>query len=173
MNVGAVKCWGHDRNGGLGRGYLLPAPAIAVTPADVCERYDARRGVCERSLMGVTAVSAGYAHTCAVTETGRAMCWGENVSGQLGNGCHVPEYPFPPVRDGHPTPGDVLGSGKSPPGDASHNYAVTSIDAQLVLQFDAGLILGLPCPSSADFDADRRLSAIDASLILQRSAGLI
>ena len=32
----------------------------------------------------VTAITAAYSHTCAVAD-GRAYCWGENYSGQLGN----------------------------------------------------------------------------------------
>src|SRR5262249_55740843 len=33
-----------------------------------------------------TSVSRGWRHTCAVAEDNAAYCWGENDSGQLGNG---------------------------------------------------------------------------------------
>lgn len=42
--------------------------------------------------MGVSnaiSVSAGYGHSCAVLNDGSVMCWGENGSGQLGDGTTV------------------------------------------------------------------------------------
>ena len=35
---------------------------------------------------GVAAVAAGENHSCAVTQSGGATCWGDNSVGQLGDG---------------------------------------------------------------------------------------
>ena len=48
-----------------------------------------------------------------------------------------------------------------------------SIDAALILQFDAGLITSLAHPGNADINQDGRINSIDAALILQFDAGLI
>jgi hypothetical protein len=59
------------------------------------------------------------------------------------------------------------------PGDVNCDGTVDAIDAALVLQFSAGIILPLPCFGQADVNQDGSIDPIDATLILQYVAGLI
>ena len=58
-------------------------------------------------------------------------------------------------------------------GDADCDGLVTSIDAVVVLQADAGLLNSVFCFGAADVNENGDLNALDAVLILQFVAGLI
>ena len=71
--AGGALCWGDNSSGALGNG----AAIISSTPIVVTGLS---------SGVAAIATAAGAYHTCAVTTAGGALCWGNNGSGQLGNG---------------------------------------------------------------------------------------
>ncbi len=77
--------------------------------------------------------------------------------------------------DPSPTPKPTETPGAPPKllGDANCDGYVNSVDAALILQFDAHLIDSLPCQDSADANGDGFINSIDAAIILQRDAGLL
>ena len=70
---GEARCWGANDKGQLGRdipatGSFIPTPPAGLPPGGI-----------------VSHIAAGAAHSCAIVD-GNVWCWGDNGSGQLGNG---------------------------------------------------------------------------------------
>lgn len=58
-------------------------------------------------------------------------------------------------------------------GDVSCDGRTNSVDAALILQYDAGLTTSFRCPDSADVNADGSVNGLDAAVVLRLEAGLI
>ncbi len=68
---GGVWCWGNNSNGQLGDGttaHRQVPTQVSGIPGDI------------------VSISAGGEHSCAVTGSGAAWCWGTNQNAQLGSG---------------------------------------------------------------------------------------
>lgn len=81
---GQAYCWGWNQFGQLGDG----TTDSRLTPVSVAG-----------GLLFATVATGGGSHTCGVTPTGEAYCWGQNDYGVLGNGnttdSHVPVAVYP------------------------------------------------------------------------------
>jgi len=79
---GAVWCWGDNMHGELGdgTGTSSASPVQAVLSGSNT----------------ATDIAAGRQHVCAVQSDGAVWCWGDNSSGQLGDGTH--NQSLTPVR---------------------------------------------------------------------------
>ena len=71
---GAGLCWGSNRQGQLGRGGVPNLPRLSAAPGLVVGGHTFQ------------AIGVGGTHACGVTTVGDTFCWGQNFTGQLGDG---------------------------------------------------------------------------------------
>jgi alpha-tubulin suppressor-like RCC1 family protein len=80
LQGGTARCAGWGAEGQLGNGELGVSASRDVFEPVIS---DASSGA---PLTGITAISVGYLHACALLQTGEARCWGNDELGQLGDG---------------------------------------------------------------------------------------
>jgi alpha-tubulin suppressor-like RCC1 family protein len=103
---GGAKCWGLNQYGQLGNG----TKTSSSTPVNVSGLSS-----------GVSSISAGYIHTCALTTSGGAKCWGNDALGELGDGTHA-EAHSPVSVSGFSSGGAAISAGRG----IAHTCAVTT-----------------------------------------------
>jgi alpha-tubulin suppressor-like RCC1 family protein len=96
MGVGIAYCWGDASRGQVGDGTTGSAAACPdgfggcrLTPTAVS------------GGLTFTDLAAGNKHTCGLTSSGQAYCWGDNGFYQLGNGTSTASSTPVPVGGGH------------------------------------------------------------------------
>jgi alpha-tubulin suppressor-like RCC1 family protein len=77
---GSVKCWGHNSYGQLGIGSSTTKGDNAGEMGASLPAVDLGAG------RTATMITAGWFFTCARLDNGDVKCWGDNSSGQLGQG---------------------------------------------------------------------------------------
>lgn len=77
---GSVSCWGYGENG------ILGAPATAQCRDGMNTNTCSLRPQAIPTLVRVTSLAAGLAHTCALLDDASVECWGFNPYGAIGDG---------------------------------------------------------------------------------------
>jgi alpha-tubulin suppressor-like RCC1 family protein len=120
---GAVKCWGSDGYGQRGDG----SNSQSLVPVEVSGLGS-----------GVRAITTGADHTCALTDDGAVLCWGDNWYGQSGGGTPCDSSDVP-VRVDFATPSSSSSPTDAPRGALSHATGPTDV----VLRFGDGAVVGV------------------------------
>jgi alpha-tubulin suppressor-like RCC1 family protein len=84
---GVAYCWGNGTSGQLGNN----AASNQLLPVQVLDSGG------NPNTLRFSSISAGSAHTCALTPAGVAYCWGRAINGELGNFTDTVNKNFPVI----------------------------------------------------------------------------
>ena len=117
---GAAKCWGTNEYGELGIGTQTPWELSPVQVSGLTS--------------GIVGVAAGWYHACAVTNAGAVLCWGNNSSGELGDGTNNPHLT--------PEPSHLTAGARGLDLGSHHSCAITAGGAVRCWGFNGNGALG-------------------------------
>ena len=120
---GQVYCWGSNEFGQLGQG--------TSTGPSTCSNGEACSPTPVEVLTNAIQVAAGDSANCAVLQGGTVECWGDNTSGELGNGAEYTGSGNPPCYNGSvcsysPVPVSGISSATQIASDGSGDCALLS-----------------------------------------------
>jgi alpha-tubulin suppressor-like RCC1 family protein len=126
---GTVWAWGSNRNGELGYSTATTTCLGSNPPTYTCSavpgQVQADLGHGASAMTGITAISAGLAHSLALQADGTVLGWGYNFHGQLGNGNNIDQQTASYVVTLIPA-GAIFGSVTSISAGGAHSTAVKS-----------------------------------------------
>ncbi|MEP7154482.1 MAG: hypothetical protein ABI905_01820 [Betaproteobacteria bacterium] len=123
-SAGVAYCWGDYSFGQLGNGVdsMTPSPPDSTTPLLVLGGN------------AFASLTAGNGHTCGVTASGNAFCWGYNLDGRVGDASNTSRSIPAAVAGGIEMSGVFAGSG--------HSCGLTSTSAAICWGFNGQGQLG-------------------------------
>jgi alpha-tubulin suppressor-like RCC1 family protein len=129
LSNGTVMGWGYNEGGALGDGTNVRNSDVPVPVSGVS---------------GVMAIAAGGHDALALLSGGTVMAWGQNDSGQLGDGSSTgPETcPFGELCSTTPVPVSGLTGVSAIADDGSDGFAVSTVSTVAEVEPDAGPFVG-------------------------------
>ena len=89
-SAGAAYCWGDDYYGQLGDGSFTTTPRLTPVAVSGSLSFSAVAAGGSLFVGNSTYGAVQESHTCGLTGTGTAYCWGDNDHGELGTGSTTP-----------------------------------------------------------------------------------